>query len=72
MFASPSPDGGDSELREALALFFNTYFHPVHPVKPEHIVLTAGASDAVENLVHSVCDDGDSVLIPGPYWSKQS
>ncbi|KAF1946035.1 PLP-dependent transferase [Clathrospora elynae] len=69
-FAAPvaSLNGGDPRLREALAAFFNTYFNAFHAVKPEHIVLTAGATDAIENVIHAVCDDGDSVLIPGPHW----
>ncbi|KAH7083187.1 pyridoxal phosphate-dependent transferase [Paraphoma chrysanthemicola] len=66
-FALPAP-GGDPLLREALASFFNKYFHPVHAVKPQHIIPTAGASDAIEKIVHAVCDDGDSVLVPGPAW----
>ncbi|KAF1836168.1 PLP-dependent transferase [Decorospora gaudefroyi] len=65
---SASLHGGNTVLREALASFFNTYFQPIHTVKPEHIVLTTGASDAIENVIHAVCDDGDSVLVPGPHW----
>ncbi|KAH9864373.1 hypothetical protein J1614_010307 [Plenodomus biglobosus] len=70
VFPSPSLnlEGGPLQTREALASFFNNYFHPVHSVKPEHIALTAGASDAIESVIHAVCDDGDSVIIPGPYW----
>ncbi|KAH8725120.1 pyridoxal phosphate-dependent transferase [Phaeosphaeriaceae sp. PMI808] len=68
VFDLPAPNGGDPVLREALASFFNNYFHPIHSVRPEHIVLTAGASDAIENVIHTVCDDGDSVLVPGPSW----
>ncbi|CAN9159617.1 unnamed protein product [Alternaria alternata] len=69
-FAAPaaSLNGGDPRLRDALASFFNTYFNPIHAVRPEHIVLTAGATDAIENVIHAVCDDGDSVLVPGPHW----
>jgi len=70
VFALPAPNGGDAKLRQALASFFNTYFHPIHPVRSEHIALTAGASDAIENVIHAVCDDGDSVLVPGPSWRK--
>ncbi|KAH7350503.1 pyridoxal phosphate-dependent transferase [Pyrenochaeta sp. MPI-SDFR-AT-0127] len=66
--SGPSLSGGDFQVREALARFFNLYLNPIHDVKPEHVVLTAGASDAIDNLIHAVCDDGDSVLIPGPYW----
>ncbi|KAF2278028.1 PLP-dependent transferase [Westerdykella ornata] len=67
-FSRPPSDGGDSACREALASFFNTYFHPIHPVRSEHIVVTAGASDALESLIYAICDDGDSVIVPGPYW----
>lgn len=66
----PPADGGHVAVRETLASFFNSYFDPIHPVLPEHIVLTAGASDALESLIHAICDDGDSVIIPGPYWCK--
>jgi aspartate/methionine/tyrosine aminotransferase len=69
-FDLPPSDGGDCILREALSSFFNSYLHPIHPVKPEHIVLTAGATDAIESVIHSVCDDGDSVIVPGPYWRE--
>ncbi|KAF2634811.1 PLP-dependent transferase [Massarina eburnea CBS 473.64] len=68
VFALPAANGGDPVLREALASFFNQYFSPIHEVISEHIVLTAGASDAIENVIHAVCDDDDSVIIPGPYW----
>jgi gliotoxin/aspirochlorine biosynthesis aminotransferase len=64
----PPEDGGDQNTRETLAKFFNTYFAPIHTVKMDHIVLTAGATDAIENLIHAICDDGDSVIVPGPYW----
>jgi aspartate/methionine/tyrosine aminotransferase len=70
VFALPAPNGGDPHLRKALASFFNSYFRPIHCVKPEHIVLTAGTTDAIETLIHTICDDGDSVLVPGPSWRK--
>ena len=63
--------GGDPRLRESLATFFNAYFDPLLPVQREHVVLTAGASDAIEHVIRAVCDDGDSLLVPGPYWRKQ-
>ncbi|KAF2728218.1 PLP-dependent transferase [Polyplosphaeria fusca] len=66
-----APSGTTDEeplLRSALSSFFNSHFRPIHQVDPEHIVLTAGAADGLETLVHAICDDGDSVLVPGPYW----
>ena len=71
-FALPSIGGGDIELRNALASFFNSQFKPIHPISPAHIILTGGASDAIESIVHAVCEDGDSVIVPGPYWCKHS
>ncbi|KAH7396693.1 pyridoxal phosphate-dependent transferase [Phaeosphaeria sp. MPI-PUGE-AT-0046c] len=68
VFALPPGNGGDPQDRAALATFFNTYFNPIHAVKPEHVVLTAGTSDAIERVVHAVCEEGDSVLVPGPMW----
>jgi aspartate/methionine/tyrosine aminotransferase len=70
VFALPASDGGDPQLREALAAFFNNHFRPVHPVKSEHIVLAAGASDAIETVIQTICEDGDSVLVPGPSWRR--
>lgn len=70
MFALPTVPGGDPRLRENLAAFFNTYFDPLQPVQRRHIALTAGASETIEHVVHAVCDDGDSILVPGPYWRK--
>jgi DNA-binding transcriptional MocR family regulator len=67
-FAVPAGDGGDASTRESLASFFNASFNPIHSVKPEHIVLTAGASDALESVIHAICDEGDSIIVPGPYW----
>ena len=69
-FALPTVPGGDLRLRQNLAAFFNTYFSPLQPLQREHIVLTAGASDAIEHVIHAVCDDGDSILVPGPCWRK--
>lgn len=62
--------GGDPVLLEALASFFNDYFHPSIPVLPHHIVTTEGASSCLDGLLYNICDDGDSVLVPGPYWSS--
>ncbi|KAF2742831.1 PLP-dependent transferase [Sporormia fimetaria CBS 119925] len=67
-FSLPPGDGGDLTLRASLANFLNSYFNPIHHVTPQHIVVTAGTSDALENLIQAICDDGDSVIIPGPCW----
>lgn len=68
----PYPDGfgGDPELKEALAAFFNGQFNPRHEVLSSHIVVAPGATTCLEAMLHCICDAGDAVLVPAPYWSK--
>lgn len=66
----PTELGGEPPLSASLSTFFNQYFKPIRQVKPEHVVLTAGASDAIEQVIHAVCDDGDSIITPRPCWRK--
>jgi len=72
VFAAPSLNGfgGEPRLRNALAGFFNANFRPVHAVRPEHVVVTAGATEAIEDVIYAVCDEGDSVLVVGPHWRE--
>ena len=72
MFEAPSLNGfgGEPRLRNALAGFFNANFRPVHAVRPEHVVVTAGATEAIEDVIYAVCDEGDSVLVVGPHWRE--
>ncbi|KAF5581612.1 1-aminocyclopropane-1-carboxylate synthase 1 [Fusarium pseudocircinatum] len=61
--------GGDASLLASAADFFNTYFKPLSPVLSEHIVATPGATSCLDSLLFSICDEGDIVLVPAPYWS---
>ncbi|POR35309.1 1-aminocyclopropane-1-carboxylate synthase-like protein 1 [Tolypocladium paradoxum] len=65
----PDGFGGDPRLQEALATFFNKYFHPVSLVKPQDIVVAPGASNCLDSLLFSLCEAGDSVLVLAPYWN---
>ncbi|KAI0479312.1 pyridoxal phosphate-dependent transferase [Xylariaceae sp. FL0804] len=67
-FLLPTTLGGNHAARDALAAFFNTYFHPASSISREQIVLTTGATSCIEHVLMSVCDEGDSVIIPAPYW----
>jgi len=37
-------------------------------VGPEQIVCSNGAKQSIALAVHALCDEGDEVLIPAPYW----
>lgn len=61
---------GDDDLRASLAEFFGAYFRPRVDVTSSHIVATPGATHCMDALLTSICDSGDSVLVPVPYWSQ--
>ncbi|KAL9079003.1 MAG: hypothetical protein Q9157_002102 [Trypethelium eluteriae] len=61
--------GGPLSTRTALAQLLNSYFDPAYPVAPEHVVLSAGGSAALDALIEQICDPGDAILLETPYWS---
>ncbi|KAJ5569625.1 uncharacterized protein N7459_009055 [Penicillium hispanicum] len=67
-FSNPSGFSGDQTLKEALAQYISTYFHPTIPITPSQVIPTAGSGNAVEALLFTLCDAGDSVLCPAPGW----
>lgn len=36
--------------------------------KPEEILVSCGAKHSIFNAVLTLCDDGDEVILPSPYW----
>ncbi|KAF7925952.1 hypothetical protein EAE99_005987 [Botrytis elliptica] len=69
-FNYPMGLGGDPSLMQAISSFFNTYFKPSTPVTPDHLVVTAGAGFSLDALASSICEPGDSILVPGPCWNS--
>ncbi|KAM3069257.1 hypothetical protein ACMFMG_010768 [Clarireedia jacksonii] len=65
----PKGFGGEPKLREGLASFFNSYFEPSLPVTADHISVSAGSGNSLDALLCSICDEGDIILTPGPFWS---
>lgn len=35
---------------------------------PDEIIVSSGAKHSIYNLIQSIIDDGDEVIIPAPYW----
>ncbi|KAF7128641.1 hypothetical protein CNMCM5793_003492 [Aspergillus hiratsukae] len=60
---------GDTELIEALASFFNQYFRPCRPVETAHVAIGPGSSACLDALMHHICDPGEGVLVPAPFWN---
>jgi aspartate/methionine/tyrosine aminotransferase len=65
----PRGFSGDPELLNAYANFFNKYFSPHVPVEAAHLSTAPGAAGCIDALLYNICEDGDGVLVPGPYWN---
>jgi len=57
---------GTPELREAIARWYGTHFGV--KVAPARIVVTAGASAALQLVTLALLDEGDEVLLPDPCY----
>lgn len=60
---------GSTRLFSAFAHLFEKHFHPVLPVKTEHMVTGAGVGSLMDQLIALICDEGDGVLIAAPFYS---
>ena len=62
-----TPTAGLPELREALAV--KTRRDSGLEVSPSQVLVTNGGKQAVANAFAVLCDPGDQVLVPAPYWT---
>ncbi len=65
-FTKYTPTSGTPELRSAIAAFLSK--ERALTYKPEQVVVTCGAKQAVYNVLQALVQTGDEVLIPSPYW----
>ncbi|KAL9084060.1 MAG: hypothetical protein Q9165_008261 [Trypethelium subeluteriae] len=68
-FSYPRAFAGFPEVLDALSRFFNAYFEPSKPVEVSHLATAPGAASCLDTLLYNICDPGEGVLVPGPYWS---
>ncbi len=61
-----TPVAGTPSLREAIAAKLDSE-NGLH-YTTDRILVSTGAKESIMNLVTSVVDDGDEVLVPSPYW----
>ncbi|KAK7181858.1 hypothetical protein DPSP01_002446 [Paraphaeosphaeria sporulosa] len=59
---------GSKPARNAIASFFNTYFHPIQQVRADNIIITNGASSAIEHCAWALCNSGEGILLGRPYY----
>ena len=65
-FTKYTPSSGLPELRQAISEKFKKDNNLDY--KPSQIIVSNGAKQSCYNAVTAVCDPGDEVIIPGPYW----
>ncbi|HAI21560.1 MAG TPA: aspartate aminotransferase, partial [Clostridiales bacterium UBA8153] len=65
-FTKYTASNGIPELREAIAAKFRKDNGLEY--QPGEIMVSTGAKHCIFNAVMVLCDEGDEVLIPSPYW----
>ncbi|XP_038982587.1 probable aminotransferase ACS12 [Phoenix dactylifera] len=66
--ATYQPFDGLMELKMAVAGFMSHVMQRSVSVNPSRIILTAGATPAIETLSFCLADPGDAFLVPSPYY----
>jgi aspartate aminotransferase len=59
---------GNIEYRKALT----EYYHSLDftDLTPDNFIVTNGGSEALNFAISTLCDDGDEVIIPEPYYAN--
>jgi len=65
-FTKYTPSSGMLELREAIARKFKKDNNLDY--LPAQIVVSNGAKHSLFNILQAICEKGDEVIIPAPYW----
>jgi len=61
-----TPNAGTIALREAIAASLHKEYGAVY--QPNEIIVSNGAKQSVYNAILSLCNPGDEVILPAPYW----
>ncbi|KOC10230.1 hypothetical protein AFLA70_51g004711 [Aspergillus flavus AF70] len=60
---------GSRRLRRAAAAFLNEEFHSLQTITQDNIFVTPGLASAIDALIWAICNDGDGILVPQPYYN---
>lgn len=60
---------GSSRLAKAMSDYFNDYFSPLEYTRPDQIVFANGCTALFDQLGQTLCDEGETILIPAPYYN---
>jgi aspartate aminotransferase len=65
-FTKYTPASGTEELRVTIAKKLKVENSLEY--KPSEIIVSCGAKHSLYNIFQAICDPGDEVIIPAPYW----
>lgn len=65
-FTKYTPTAGTKELKEAICAKFKK--DNCLDYAPDEILVSCGAKHSIFNIVVALCQEGDEVIIPSPYW----
>jgi len=65
-FTKYTAESGTDELKKAICDKF--YKDNGLTYSPSQIVVSCGAKHSLYNIIQAVCEKGDEVIIPSPYW----
>lgn len=64
------PASGLPALREAAAGYLSRFVETAPPLTADDVVVTTGGSEALLFAFTAVCDPGDALLVPEPYYTN--
>lgn len=65
-FTKYTPTSGIKELKDAICQKFKKDNGLIY--SPEEIIVSCGAKHSLFNAILTLCDEGDEVIVPAPYW----
>jgi len=65
-FTKYTPSSGIPELRQAIADKFSRENGLSY--KPSQVIVSCGGKHSCYNVILALCEEGDEVIIPSPYW----
>ena len=65
-FTKYTPSSGIPELKKAVCEKFQRDNGLIY--EPGQIIVSCGAKHSLYNIFQIICDEGDEVIIPSPYW----
>lgn len=61
-----TPSSGTPALKQAILDYTAKYY--AHIFEPQHVLVSAGAKQALFNFLLAVVEPGDEVVFPAPFW----